>query len=232
MESATRYRLLVVEDEPTITEFLSTGLGYEGYDVEVATEGQTGLDLMKKQEFDIVLLDIMLSDIDGFEVCRRLRARGYTVPILMLTAKKEITDRVTGLDLGADDYMTKPFSFVELLARIRALLRRTKGKKKTTRLKASDIVLDTETREVTRAGNPKHLTPTEFALLELFMEHPHRVFTRETLLNRIWGYNYIGDTNIVDVHVSHLRDKIGDRPSRMIRTHYAIGYAFYPEGEP
>lgn len=231
MESSTRYRVLVVEDEPTITEFLSTGLGYEGYDVEVATEGQTGLDLAKKQEFDIVLLDIMLPDIDGFEVCRRLRARGYTVPILMLTAKKEITDRVTGLDLGADDYMTKPFSFVELLARIRALLRRTKGKKETTRLRAADIVLDTETREVTMAGKPMHLTPTEFALLELFMEHPHRVFTRETLLNRIWGYHYMGDTNIVDVHVSHLRDKIGDRPPRMIRTHYAIGYAFYPEGE-
>lgn len=222
-------RILVIEDEPTITEFLKTGLAYEGYEVIAALDGKTGLDLSREKECDLIILDIMLPDIDGFEVCRRIRATGIATPILMLTAKKEISDRVTGLDIGADDYMTKPFSFDELLARMRALFRRAGRRLESSELRAADIILNMDTREVFVRGKPIYLTPTEFSLLELFMQHPHRVFTRDTLLNRVWGYNYMGGTNIVDVHVSHLRDKIGDRPSRLIRTHYGIGYAFYPE---
>lgn len=221
--------ILIIEDEPTIAEFLKTGLAYEGYGIVVATDGKTGLECLRSDAFDLIILDIILPDMDGFEVCRRIRTAGIEIPILMLTARKEISDRVTGLDIGADDYMTKPFSFDELLARIRAVLRRAGRGPDSPELRASGIVLNTDTRAVLVKGRSVHLTPTEFSLLEIFMQHPHRVFTRDTLLNRVWGYHYGGGTNIVDVHVSHLRDKIGDRPSRLIRTHYGIGYAFYPE---
>ncbi len=223
--------ILIIEDEPTIIEFLKTGLSYEGYQTIIAMEGKTGLRLIQEKRPDLIILDIMLPDIDGFEVCRRVRNQEIMTPILMLTAKKEITDRVTGLDLGADDYLTKPFSFQELLARIRALLRRAGHIAENKELCTGDIVLNPETREVFKGNVSISLTPTEFDLLRLFMKHPRRVFTRETLLNRIWGYDYIGDTNIVDVHISHLRDKIGDKPPRLIRTHYGVGYAFYPEEE-
>ena len=224
-------RILVIEDEPTIVEFLRTGLAYEGYRVIVSPDGRTGFDYAHREEFDLIILDIMLPDMDGFEVCRKLRARGSDVPIIMLTARREIHDRVAGLDLGADDYITKPFSFAELLARIRAALRRRGSPAEPTVLRIADLVLDMETHEVTRSGKPLHLTPTEFALLELFMRHPRRVFTRETLINRIWGYDFLGDTDVVDVHISHLRDKMGDRPPRLIRAIYGMGYAFHPEGE-
>lgn len=230
-DSENRASVLVIEDEPTIIEFLRTGLTYEGYRVLVATDGNSGIDLARKNRVDIIILDIMLPDIDGFRVCQMLRSGGITVPIIMLTAKKDVSDHVKGLDLGADDYMTKPFSFDELLARIRAQLRRSGRVTESSRLQAADIILDLETREVTRAGEPISLTPTEFSLLELFMRHPHRVFTRDTLLNLILGYNYVGETNVIDVHVSHLREKLGDRPPKIIRTIYGVGYAFYPEGK-
>jgi len=221
--------ILIIEDESTIADFLRIGLSYEGYKVVIAKDGKTALDYIKEKEFDLIILDIMLPDIDGFELCQKFRNRNLSIPIIMLTAKKEVSDRVKGLDIGADDYITKPFSFEELLARIRAQLRRSGRKVENTKLYAGDIVLDLETREVTKAGELIYLTPTEFSLLELFMKHPRRVFTRETLINRVLGYNYIGETNVIDVHVSHLRDKIGDRPPHLIRTHYGVGYAFYPE---
>jgi len=224
-------RILVIEDEPTIIEFLRTGLTYEGYQVVIASDGRTGFDYSCREEFDLIILDIMLPDMDGFEICQRLRAWGNDVPIIMLTARKEISDRVTGLDLGADDYVTKPFSFAELVARIRALLRRRGSKMEPSILQAANLVLNIETHEVAKSGKAIHLTPIEFALLELFMRHPRRVFTRETLLNRIWGYDFVGDTNVVDVHISHLREKIGDKPPRLIRTIYGLGYAFHPEDE-
>ncbi len=227
--SSRKTQILVIEDEDTIAEFLKTGLKYEGYGVTVAKDAVTGLDSARESNPDLIILDIMLPDKDGFEVCRRLRRRGTSIPILMLTAKKEISDKVEGLDAGADDYLTKPFSFEELLARIRALLRRSGRAVETTELRVVDIVLNTETREVFKGGKRLTLTPREFSLLELFMRHPRRVFTRETLLNRLWGYDYPGETNIVDVHVSHLRNKLGDKPPRLIRTHYGVGYAFYPE---
>lgn len=229
LENASGPKVLVVEDEPTILEFLETGLRYEGYDPTAVQEGKRGLELALQGTFDVIILDIMLPDMDGFEICRRIRERGLDTSILMLTAKKEIEDRVTGLDAGADDYLTKPFSFKELLARLRALLRRSGHTQEPTELKAAGIILNVETREVRRNDQSVSLTPTEFELLKMFMQHPRCVFTRETLLNRVWGYHYIGDANIVDVHVSHLREKLGDKPPRLIRTHYGVGYSFHPE---
>lgn len=229
MKDRDKIKILVVEDDPLITEFLSTGLRYEGYDVTAKHTGKTGLKALQEHPFDLMILDVMLPDIDGFELCRHIRDYGFDIPVLMLTVRKEISDRVKGLDSGADDYLTKPFSFDELLARIRALLRRSGKVSENKKLRAGDIVLDLETRQVTRGGKKIDLTPTEFGLLELFMRHPHRVFTRETLLNRVLGYDYNGGTNIIDVHISHLRNKLGDKPPRLIRTIYAVGYAFYPE---
>ena len=221
--------ILIVEDEENILEFLRTGLSYEGYEVLATQQGAGCLKLLKDNQVDLILLDIMLGDIDGFEVCRLIRARGDQVPILMLTAKKDISDRVTGLDLGADDYLTKPFSFKELLARVRALLRRSGKIPQNEVLRAGGLTLDPRTREVRKGSQAIKLTPREFELLRVFMSHPRRVFTRETVLNRVWGYNYPGDSNIVDVHLSHLRQKIGDKPPRLIRTLYGVGYAFYPD---
>jgi len=171
----------------------------------------------------------MLPDIDGFDVCRRIRSHGSDVPILMLTVKKEVSDRVKGLDCGADDYLTKPFSFDELLARIRALLRRSGKISDTKKIKLGAIVLNTETREVYVSDKLIKLTPTEFSLLKLFMKHPYRVFTREILLNRVLGYDYDGGTNIIDVHISHLRSKLGDKGASLIKTIYGVGYSFHPE---
>ncbi len=223
--------ILVIEDDPVITEFLRTGLHYEGYHVAAAGSGEEGLAALEQGDFRLVILDVMLPDIDGFEVCRRLRSAGFRVPVLMLTVRREVSDRVRGLDSGADDYLTKPFSFDELLARMRALLRRSGHGRANRRLHGGGIVLDEETREVWRDGRSIELTPAEFGLLTLLMRHPRRVFTRETLLNRVLGYDYDGGTNIIDVHISHLRNKLGDRPPRLIRTVYAVGYAFHPEGE-
>ncbi len=223
-------KILVIEDDPVITEFLRTGLNYEGYEVSASASGKGGLEALQRDAVSLVILDVMLPDIDGFEVCRRIRGTGSSVPVLMLTVRKEVSERVKGLDSGADDYLTKPFSFDELLARIRALLRRSGQAREDQKLRAGGIVLDAQTREVSRDGRSVDLTPTEFGLLALFMRHPRRVFTRETLLNRVLGYDYDGGTNIIDVHISHLRNKLGDRPPRLIRTVYAVGYAFYPGG--
>jgi DNA-binding response OmpR family regulator len=222
-------RVLVIEDESTIIEFLRVGLTYEHSEVEIAQDGPAGLALAKQRDFDLIILDVMLPSLDGFEVCRQLRASGRDVPIIMLTARKEVPDRVTGLNLGADDYLTKPFSFDELLARIRAVLRRRGQSSEPPILRALDLALQPETHEAYKNDVSLELTPIEFALLELFMRHPRRVFTRETLLNRVWGYDYVGDTNVVDVHVGHLRDKIGDRARRLIHTVYGVGYSFRPD---
>ncbi len=222
-------RVLVIEDEPTIIEFLRVGLTYEHSAVEIAEDGPAGLALAKQHDFDLIILDVMLPSLDGFEVCRQLRQSGYDVPIIMLTARKEVPDRVTGLNLGADDYLTKPFSFDELLARMHAVLRRRGKASEAAILRALDLTLKPETHEAYKNDVALDLTPIEFALLELLMRHPRRVFTRETLLNRVWGYDYVGDTNVVDVHVGHLRDKIDDRARRLIRTVYGVGYSFRPD---
>jgi len=220
---------LLVEDEEPIVDMLRVGFSYEGYRVEAVGRGMEALDFLARQEVDLVILDLMFPDVDGFQVCRRIRARGLDVPILMLTARKEIEDRVRGLNLGADDYLTKPFSFDELLARVRALLRRSGKRREAVVLLSGELVLNTETREVKQGERVIHLTPTEFALLELFMRHPRRVFSKETLLHRIWGCDFVGDTNVVEVHVSRLRKKLGDKEHRLIRAVYGVGYALYPE---
>jgi DNA-binding response OmpR family regulator len=220
--------ILIIEDDPVITEFLRTGLAYEGYQVSVSNTGKEGQEMIRRDIFNLLILDIMLPDLDGFDVCRRIRSYSSDIPILMLTVKKEVSDRIKGLDSGADDYLTKPFSFDELLARIRALLRRSGHISESKILQLGSIMLNIETMEVSSAGNPIDLTPTEFYLLELFMQHPRKVFTRETLLNRVLGYDYNGGTNIIDVHISHLRRKLGDSKGNLIRTIHRVGYTFYP----
>lgn len=223
--------ILIVEDEPTIIELLRIGLNYEGFQVSIADNGKSGLEAAWETDFDLMLLDLMLPDVDGFEVCRRLRQRGREIPIIMLTARGELSDRVEGLDLGADDYITKPFSFEEVLARIRAVLRRRGKVSEQSVLQCGDLTLNAERREVFCLQKRLELTPLEFSLLELFMRHPHRVFTRETLVNRVWGLDYLGETNVIDVHVSHLRQKVGECGRQMIRTVYGVGYCFRDDYE-
>lgn len=222
-------RILVVEDEPTISQFLRVGLSYEGYDVSLASDGRKGLELLREQTFDLLILDLMLPDVDGFEICRRLRSWGNDLPIIMLTARGKIADRIAGLDLGADDYVTKPFSFEELVARIRAALRRRGHHSEPIELRVGALTLLPALHEAYCDGKRMELTPKEFAMLELFMRHPRRVFTRETLINRIWGINFVGDTNVVDVHLSHLRRKIGRAAKRLIHTIHGVGYCFRPD---
>ncbi|MGE5141492.1 MAG: response regulator transcription factor [Rudaea sp.] len=221
-------RVLVVDDEPNIVEFLRVGLGYEGYEVTTVLDGREGLYQARDGFFDLVILDVMLPGLDGFEVCRRLRAAS-DVPILMLTARDEVSDRVAGLDLGADDYLTKPFSFVELLARVRAILRRRGMGQTRARLEAAGVALDREARTVQRSGQLVPLTGKEFDLLEFLMSHPRQVFRREVILDRVWGYDFAGDTNLVDVHIGHLRDKLEDRPPRLIQTVRGVGYMWQGE---
>ncbi len=225
--------LLVVDDEQSIVDFIRLGMRYEGFRVAEAPDGQTGLDLAQRLAPDVIVLDVMLPDVDGLQVCQRLRAIPATtnVPILMLTAKDEVRDRVSGLDSGADDYLTKPFSFEELLARVRALLRRQQRHVGASGpagrvLRVADLVLDEAAREVKRNDRLIELTTTEYNLLHLFMMHPRQVLDRQTILNRVWGYDFMGETNIIEVYVRYLREKIEDEPSapRLIQTVRGVGY--------
>ena len=215
-------KALIVDDEETILEFLGMGLGYEGFTVETAMDGRAALAVAERFRPDLVILDVMLPGLDGVEVCKRLRAMG-DMGIIMLTAKGEIDERIAGLDAGADDYLPKPFRFPELLARIRAVLRRRDIVVHRV-LRAGDVSLDRGTREVTRAGRTVELTPREFDLLELFLAHPRQVFPRETILNRLWGYTFAGDSNVIDVHISALREKLDDRPPKLIQAVRGVGY--------
>jgi two-component system, OmpR family, response regulator len=203
-------RVLLVEDEVKMAGLLKRGLEEEGYSVDVAGGGREGEWLGSENPYDAVVLDVMLPDIDGFEVCRRLREAGCWSPVLMLTARDAVDDRVMGLDAGADDYLTKPFSFAELLARLRALIRRGIPERPTV-LRQGDLVLDPATRRVARGEAPVDLTPKEFALLEYFMRHPGEVLTRTRLIEHVWDFAFEGDSNVVDVYVRYLREKV-DRP--------------------
>jgi two-component system response regulator MprA len=232
-ESDTRPKLLVVDDEQGIVDFIRLGMRYEGFRVEDAGDGVQGLDMAQRLRPDVIVLDVMLPGMDGLEVCRRLRASEATIdiPILMLTAKDEVRDRVTGLESGADDYLTKPFSFEELLARVRALLRRQRriaaaGGPGGRHLRIGDLTLDEAAREVKRADRTVELTATEYNLLHLFMTHPRQVLDRQTILNRVWGYDFMGETNIIEVYVRYLREKIEDEPSapKLILTVRGVGY--------
>jgi two-component system, OmpR family, response regulator MprA len=221
-------RILVIEDEDRIRQFLQRGLAYEGYRVDTAVDGRTGLDIARDSPPDLVLLDIMLPGMDGLEVCRRLRAVG-DVPILMLTAKESIEDRVAGLDAGADDYLVKPFAFDELLARVRALLRRAQPTQPQV-YRFGDLELDTGTRQGRRAGRTFDLTAKEYELLELFLRNPRQVLTRDVIFDRVWGYDFGGESNIIEVYVRYLRQKteIGSLP-RLIHTVRGVGYVLREE---
>ncbi|HEY0737042.1 MAG TPA: response regulator transcription factor [Herpetosiphonaceae bacterium] len=221
-QSPPDVRILVVDDEPTITEFLEIGLTYEGYTVETVADGAEAIARARTFQPALVVLDLMLPGIDGLEVCRRLHLES-DVAILMLTARGELDDRVSGLEMGADDYLVKPFKFKELLARIRAILRRRRIAVPHV-LQLGDLRLDRDSREVSLANTQVHLTPREFDLLELLLLHPRQVLTREAILNRVWGHTYIGDTNVVEAHISALRDKLGDRNRERIQTVRGVGY--------
>src|SRR3989442_5605033 len=234
-------KVLVIEDEDNIVELIKLGLRYEGFQVEAASDGLEGISAAQRINPDMVILDLGLQPggMDGLEVCRRLRINPTTqdVPILLLTTRDEPRDKVLGLETGADDYLTKPFSFEELVARIRAILRRQRRASGTLRgdgsngnenqvLQFADLRLNMATREVTRGGRLIELTATEYNLLHLFMSHPREVLDRKTILNRVWGYDFLGETNIIEVYVRYLREKIEDSPStpRLIQTVRSVGY--------
>lgn len=223
-------RVLIVEDEPKIANFLRRGLTYEGYDVRVAYTGEEALAMAREDPPDLVILDIMLPGIDGMEVCRRLRRNHADMPILMLTARDAIPDRVAGLDAGADDYLVKPFAFDELLARLRALLRRARPPEPGEVLRFADLTMNTATREVWRGDRPMELTAREFDILELFMRHPRQVLTRDILYERIWGYDYGGESNIIEVYVRYLRAKLeAAGEPRLLHTVRGVGYVLREE---
>ena len=220
--------ILVIEDETRIADLLRRGLTYEGYRVSVAGDGLTGLAKARDDPPDLVILDWMLPGLDGLEVCKRLRAAG-PVPIIMLTAKESVPDRVAGLNAGADDYVVKPFSFDELLARIHAQFRRTRPPEFEV-LRFADLAMDTATREVTRGSRKLELTTKEYDLLELFLRHPRQVLTREVIYDRIWGYDFGGESNIIEVYVRYLRQKMeANGESRLIQTVRGVGYALREE---
>jgi two-component system, OmpR family, response regulator MprA len=216
-------RVLVIDDEPHIVDFITLGLQRVGYEVKGADDGHLALTLAEEWQPDLIILDVMLPGVDGLQVCRRLRARSR-VPILLLTARAEVEDRVRGLDSGADDYLCKPFSFSELAARVRALLRRH-GMESGTLLQWADLRVDTTTREVWRDRRPLTLTAREYDLLHLFMMHPRQVLTRQQILDAVWGIDFYGDDNVVEVYMRYLRTKLNDYPPQLLQTIRGVGYA-------
>jgi len=217
-------RILVIEDEQRIAQFIERGLIYEGFRVEVAYDGRAGLAAARDNPPDLVILDWMLPGLDGLEVCRRLRS-ATNVPIIMLTAKDETSDRVTGLETGADDYLVKPFSFDELLARIRALFRRSTPSSRPEVLHFGDLMLDTGTHRATRGERPIDLTAKEYELLELFMRNPRQVLTRDVIFDRVWNYDFGGESNIIEVYVRYLRQKTeSEGEASLLHTVRGVGY--------
>ncbi|WP_377270578.1 response regulator transcription factor [Peterkaempfera sp. SMS 1(5)a] len=231
-------RILVVDDEPALRDALESSLAFEGYEVCTATDGLEALDAVQREQPELVLLDIMMPRMDGLTAVRRMRSRGDTVPVLMLTARDAVGDRVTGLDVGADDYLAKPFELDELFARVRALLRRSALAAEAARLEEAEddellsfegLRMNTATRDVSRDGRPVELTRTEFMLLEMFLSHPRQVLTREQILKAVWGFDFEPSSNSLDVYVMYLRRKTeaGGKP-RLIQTVRGVGYALRP----
>jgi two-component system response regulator MprA len=217
-------RILVVDDEPAVRTALERALRLEGYEVELAADGAEALQRLALNAPDAVVLDVLMPNVDGLEVCRRLRAAGDRTPVLMLTARDAVGDRVRGLDAGADDYLVKPFALEELHARLRALLRRTNGTGAA--LRFADVTMDTRTREVRRGEREIELTRTEFLLLELFLRNPRQVLTRALIFERVWGYDFGPTSNALEVYVGYLRRKLeADGESRLIQTIRGVGYA-------
>jgi two-component system, OmpR family, response regulator MprA len=221
-------RILVVDDDQAVRDSLRRSLAFNGYEVETASDGLAALESIARQRPDAVVLDVMMPRLDGLEACRRLRSAGEDLPILVLTARDAVSDRVAGLDAGADDYLPKPFALEELLARLRALLRRTHtafGSDQET-LSFSDLTLNSSAREVTRAGRDIRLTRTEFNLLELLMRHPRQVLTRSQILEEVWGFDFPTTANSLEVYVGYLRRKTeAEGEPRLIHTVRGIGYA-------
>lgn len=223
-------KVLIVDDEEHIRELIKFNLKKDGYHIEVAVNGREALEKIKENKFDLVLLDLMLPEIDGLEVCKDIRRNEETadIPVMMITAKGEEFDKVLGLELGADDYITKPFSIRELMARIKALLRRSNVKKEENIIKFGDVIVNFKTREVTKNLKNVELTLKEFELLKLLIQNKENILTRELLLDKIWGYEYIGETRTVDVHIRHLRKKVesDDKNPQHIQTIRGVGYKF------
>jgi two-component system OmpR family response regulator len=220
-------RLLVVDDEPNIRELLSASLRFAGFDVEVAPDGQQALRLVGSYSPDLVVLDVMMPGIDGFEVVRRMRENRQQMPVLFLTAKDATEDKISGLTLGADDYITKPFSLEEVIARIRAVLRRAQGenaRRPELTLQYGDIELDDSSHEVIKAGKPVELSPTEYKLLRYFLQNPQRVLSKAQILDHVWHYDFDGDANVVESYVSYLRRKVDTTEPRLLHTIRSVGY--------
>ncbi len=227
-------RILIVEDDPNITELLEIHLADMGYDLATADDGLAGLRMFEEDEYDLVILDLMLPGLDGLEVCKRIRADNDSTPILMLTSRSEELDKVLGLELGADDYLTKPFSIRELIARIKAIFRRIEAEQKKAEDKSgkklvfNDLLIDIDKRKVVLAGKTIELTAKEFDLLVVFASHPGRAYSRQQLLDMVWGYNFDGYEHTVNSHINRLRSKIEPDPSsaKFIKTVWGIGYSF------
>lgn len=224
----TAVRVLVADDEPSIRELVSTVLRYEGFDVAVADDGRAALGEIERFRPDLVVLDVMMPELDGFEVQRRLTAAGRRIPVMFLTARDAVEDRVTGLTIGGDDYLTKPFSLDELVARVRAILRRAQAGQQPSRLVVDDLELDEESHEVHRGGDPVELTPTEFNLLRFLMRNPRRVLSKPQILDHVWHYDFGGDGNIVETYISYLRRKIDAGRAPLIHTVRGVGYTIKP----
>jgi two-component system, OmpR family, response regulator len=228
----TPVRVLVVDDEPTLTELLSSVLRYEGWDTAVAGDGSAAIRTAREFAPDAVILDVMLPDISGFEVLRRLRAELPHVSVLFLTARDSVEDRVAGITAGGDDYVTKPFSLEEVLARLRGLLRRSGAARARagTELTVADLTMDEDAREVRRAGEPIDLTATEFELLRFLMRNPRRVLSKAQILDRVWNYDFGGQAHVVELYISYLRKKIDTGREPLIHTVRGVGYVLKPSG--
>lgn len=224
-------KVLIVEDEHRIAQNIKKGLELKSFVVDLAFDGQAGYDLANSEKYDVIILDRLLPGKDGLEICRQIRSEGNHTPVLMLTAKNEIGDRVDGLDCGADDYLGKPFAFVELLARLNALARRPR-QSQDPRLKADDLILDTVNFQATRAGQPLNLSKKEFALLEFFMRHPDHVFNKDQLIEQVWNYDSDVLANTAQVYIGYLRQKVDKgfpRHLQLIHTVRGFGYRFGPK---
>lgn len=219
-------RVLVVEDDQKIASFVVKGLKQAGFAVDHAVDGEDGLHLSTTEPYDVAVIDIMLPKLDGLSLIERLRQQKINTPVIILSAKRSVDDRVRGLQVGSDDYLTKPFAFSELLARVQALIRRTGNVTEPTRLTAGEISLDLLTREVVRANMKIELQPREFSLLEYLMRHPGRVLSKNMIMEHVWGYDFDPQTNVVDVLVCRLRNKVDrDFKNKLIHTHRGVGYA-------
>jgi two-component system OmpR family response regulator len=232
-ETKAVMRMLVVEDDPTLAAFVAKGLREAGYAVDVAADGPRGLDLAVERRPDLAIVDIMLPGLDGFSLIESLRRRGVKMPVIILSAKRSVDDRVKGLQIGGDDYLTKPFAFAELLARVQALLRRATGSTEPTEITLGDLHIDLLSRRVTRQGMPIELRPREFALLEFLARHAGQVVSKTMILSRIWNYTFDPRTNVVDVLVCRLREKIDrDFDPKLLHTRRGMGYVLSAEPSP